>query len=65
MYFGLLFVGFIVFSPTGLVGVAERLLAPFRKRVVEAAAMAGRAASTDAPLPAVAAARRRTARRRC
>ena len=32
-YFGLLFVGFIVFSPSGLVGVAERLIAPFRKRV--------------------------------
>ncbi len=30
-YFGLLFVGFIVFSPSGLVGVAERLLAPFRR----------------------------------
>ncbi len=31
-WFGLLFVGFIMFSPTGLVGVAGRLLAPFRKR---------------------------------
>src|SRR2546423_6865285 len=51
-YFGFLFVGFIVFSPTGLVGVAERLLAPWRKRVTEAAAMAGRAISADAPLPA-------------
>ena len=30
-YFGLLFIGFIVFSPTGLVGVAERLLAPFAR----------------------------------
>ena len=27
-----MFIGFIVFSPTGLVGVAERLLAPFRTR---------------------------------
>ena len=36
------FVGFIVFSPTGLVGVAERLLAPFRKKVVEDAAMSAR-----------------------
>src|SRR5262249_30488124 len=41
-WFGLLFVGFIVFSPTGLVGVAGRLIAPFRARVVEAAAMADR-----------------------
>ena len=30
LFFGLLFVGFIVFSPTGLVGVAERVLRPFR-----------------------------------
>ena len=50
-WFGLLFVGFIVFSPTGLVGVAERLIAPFRRRVVEAAAMAGRTVAEDAPLP--------------
>jgi branched-chain amino acid transport system ATP-binding protein len=41
-WFGLIFVGFIVFSPTGLVGVAERLLAPFRKKVVEDAAMSAR-----------------------
>src|SRR5262249_25197886 len=33
-YFGLLFVGFIVFSPTGLVGVAGRIIAPFRKRTI-------------------------------
>jgi branched-chain amino acid transport system ATP-binding protein len=50
-WFGLLFVGFIVFSPTGLVGVAERLIAPFRARVVEAAAMAGRAVAADVGLP--------------
>src|SRR5947199_1201245 len=29
LFFGLLFVGFIVFSPAGLVGVATRLYAPF------------------------------------
>jgi ABC-type branched-subunit amino acid transport system ATPase component/ABC-type branched-subunit amino acid transport system permease subunit len=52
LYFGLLFAGFVVFSPTGLVGVAERVLSPFRKRQVEAAAMAGREISQDAPLPA-------------
>ena len=57
-YFGLLFVGFIVFSPTGLVGVAERVSAPFRKRVTEAAAMAGREIAVDAALPAVFATRR-------
>jgi branched-chain amino acid transport system ATP-binding protein len=52
-WFGLLFVGFIVFSPTGLVGVANRVIAPFRARVVEAAAMAGRAVVEDAELPQV------------
>jgi ABC-type branched-subunit amino acid transport system ATPase component len=36
------FVAFIVFSPTGLVGVGERLMAPFRKNVVEDAAMSAR-----------------------
>ncbi len=50
LWFGLLFVGFILFSPTGLVGVAGRVLAPFRKTAVEAAAMAGRKIG-DAPLP--------------
>jgi branched-chain amino acid transport system ATP-binding protein len=50
LWFGLLFVGFIVFSPTGLVGVAERLLKPFRKQVVEAAAMSARKAG-DTSLP--------------
>ena len=29
LYFGLMFVGFIVFSPTGLIDVAERLLRAF------------------------------------
>ena len=51
LYFGLLFVGFIVYSPTGLVGVAATALSPFRKRVDEAAAMSGREVSADAPLP--------------
>ena len=41
-WFGLVFVTFIVFSPTGIVGVAERLMTPFRKRVVEDAAMSAR-----------------------
>jgi branched-chain amino acid transport system ATP-binding protein len=50
-WFGLLFVGFIVFSPTGLVGVAGRLIAPLRARVIEAAAMAGRQSAETMPLP--------------
>ncbi|MDB5590576.1 branched-chain amino acid ABC transporter ATP-binding protein/permease [Enterovirga sp.] len=49
-WFGLLFVGFIMFSPTGLVGVAGRLLAPFRPRPEEEAAMSARSLS-DEPLP--------------
>jgi len=52
-WFGLLFVGFIVFSPTGLVGVAGQLIAPFRRRMVEAAAMSGRVVSETASLPQV------------
>jgi ABC-type branched-subunit amino acid transport system ATPase component/ABC-type branched-subunit amino acid transport system permease subunit len=51
LYFGLLFVGFIFFSPTGLVGVAGRLLEPFRRKRVEAAAMAGRAVAEPTALP--------------
>jgi branched-chain amino acid transport system ATP-binding protein len=43
-WFGLLFVSFIVFSPTGLVGVGERLMRPFRKSVAGDAAMAAREA---------------------
>jgi len=41
-WFGFVFVAFIVFSPTGLVGVGERLFAPFRKKVIEEAAMSAR-----------------------
>jgi branched-chain amino acid transport system ATP-binding protein len=41
-WFGLVFVSFVIFSPTGLIGMGERLLAPFRKKVVEDAAMSAR-----------------------
>ncbi|MEA2921896.1 MAG: branched-chain amino acid transport system ATP-binding protein livF [Bradyrhizobium sp.] len=41
-WFGLVFVAFIVFSPNGLVGVGARLIAPFRKKTVEDAAMSAR-----------------------
>jgi len=50
-WFGLLFVGFIVFSPTGLVGVAETLIAPWRRKVTEAAAMAARTITAGLKLP--------------
>src|SRR6185436_2457355 len=52
LFFGLLFVGFIVFSPTGLVGVWRRATTPLRARVVEAAAMAGRTIDAATPMPA-------------
>ncbi|MGH8692491.1 MAG: ATP-binding cassette domain-containing protein [Burkholderiales bacterium] len=41
-WFGLLFMAFILFSPSGLVGLGERLLAPFRKKTETLAAMASR-----------------------
>jgi branched-chain amino acid transport system ATP-binding protein len=41
-WFGLLFMGFILFSPSGLIGVGGRLLAPLRRGREEAAAMAAR-----------------------
>jgi ABC-type branched-subunit amino acid transport system ATPase component/ABC-type branched-subunit amino acid transport system permease subunit len=50
-FFGLLFLGFIVFSPTGLVGVAERVLRPFRRQEAEAAAMAARQAGASGRVP--------------
>ena len=46
-YFGLLFMAFILFSPMGLIGLGERLLAPFRRQAEDVAAMASRAK----PLP--------------
>jgi branched-chain amino acid transport system ATP-binding protein len=42
LWFGLLFIGFILFSPDGLMGVGERLLAPFRRQREDAAAMSAR-----------------------
>ncbi|MET0681716.1 MAG: branched-chain amino acid ABC transporter ATP-binding protein/permease [Casimicrobiaceae bacterium] len=51
LFFGLLFVGFVVFSPTGLVGVWRRMTAPLRAKVVEAAAMAGRRIEQGMPMP--------------
>jgi ABC-type branched-subunit amino acid transport system ATPase component/ABC-type branched-subunit amino acid transport system permease subunit len=50
LWFGLIFVGFVVFSPGGLVGVTELLLAPFRRKLTEDAAMTGRQAA-EQPFP--------------
>ncbi len=51
LFFGLLFVGFIVFSPSGLVGVWQRLAAPFKPKVVEASAMDARAIEQGVAFP--------------
>ncbi len=48
LYFGLLFVGFILFSPTGLVGIGRRLLGFVRKEATEEAAMANRVSARSA-----------------
>ncbi|MHB2205954.1 branched-chain amino acid ABC transporter ATP-binding protein/permease [Methylobacterium sp. CM6257] len=52
LYFGLLFVAFIVFSPDGLVGIAARLLRPFRRVPTESAAMSARRAGASGRVPA-------------
>ncbi len=44
LYFGLLFVAFVVFSPQGLVGLYERFARRWRKPLAEEAAMANRQA---------------------
>ena len=46
LFFGLLFVAFVVFSPTGLVGLYERATARWRKRPDSEAAMSDRVAGT-------------------
>lgn len=51
LYFGLLFVAFIVLSPDGLVGIGTRLLTPFRKGPTEGAAMAARRAGASGRVP--------------
>ena len=48
LWFGLLFVGFILFSPTGLIGVGARLWAMIRPPPTEEAAMANRVSARRA-----------------
>jgi ABC-type branched-subunit amino acid transport system ATPase component/ABC-type branched-subunit amino acid transport system permease subunit len=53
LWFGLLFMGFVLFSPGGLMQLGERILAPLRRRREEAAAMAARVTpSPAAEMPA-------------
>ena len=50
LYFGLLFVAFVVYSPNGLVGLYTQLTAPWRRQVIGEAAMAHRqSGSIDLP----------------
>ena len=51
LWFGLAFVGFILFSPNGLVGVWERLLRRWRPLPEEGAAMSQRQIHDGLPLP--------------
>ena len=48
LYFGLLFVTFVVFSPQGLIGLYAQLTAPWRRQPAGDAAMAARQAGTVA-----------------
>lgn len=51
LYFGLLFVGFILFSPSGLVGVWSKLRLRWHTAPMEDAAMSGRKIIEGLPLP--------------
>ena len=52
LWFGLAFVGFILFSPTGLVGIWEQLRRRWRPAPEESAAMSRRQIYEGLPLPA-------------
>ncbi|MBU6271398.1 MAG: ATP-binding cassette domain-containing protein [Betaproteobacteria bacterium] len=52
LYFGLLFVGFILFSPSGLIGAWAQLRRRWRPEAIEDAAMSGRRIIEGLPLPA-------------
>jgi branched-chain amino acid transport system ATP-binding protein len=52
LYFGLIFVSFVLFSPSGLVGIGERLMRWIRPAPVTAAAMSARKMpTTTRPVP--------------
>ena len=52
LWFGLVFVAFVLYSPTGLVGIWEKLKRRWRPAPEEAAAMNARRIQEGAPLPA-------------
>ena len=51
LWFGLVFVGFVIFSPSGLVGVWEQLRRRWKPAPATDAAMAGRKITAGLPLP--------------
>ncbi len=52
LWFGLVFVGFVLFSPEGLTGIWARIRRKLRPPPEEAAAMSGRRITQGLPLPA-------------
>ena len=48
-WFGLLFMGFILYSPAGLIGLGSRVAAPFRRQAEDLAAMASRVKPDPSP----------------
>ena len=52
LWFGLIFVGFIIFSPSGLAGIGAKLMRRFRPAPEEDAAMSRRKIYEGLPLPA-------------
>ncbi len=52
LWFGLVFVGFVLFSPTGLVGIAQKIRHRLRPPPEESAAMSRRKIYEGLPLPA-------------
>jgi len=52
LWFGLVFVGFVIFSPTGLVGIWDKLKRRLRPPPEESAAMSRRKIHEGLPLPA-------------
>jgi ABC-type branched-subunit amino acid transport system ATPase component/ABC-type branched-subunit amino acid transport system permease subunit len=52
LWFGLIFMGFVMYSPSGLIGIGALLMRRFRPLPVEAAAMSKRRIYDDLALPA-------------
>ena len=51
LWFGLIFVGFVMYSPEGLIGIWKQVSRRFRPSLEEAAAMSKRRVYNDLPLP--------------